>query len=282
MWLAATLSAMVLTACSQPEPEHAVSNLGLAIEGEADSALLERATLVFVDRCMVERGFDAPYASLPKEVQAAYEEHALGVVDRERALQHGYGLSPEEQRQAISSSYLDEDHAAIVQLPESARLELTEGDDSCMAVGKNRYLNELDSRSAGFSKRFDSTMMVASDIVYGAHDSAIADADYKSALVQWVECMSKEGYRVSRPAIAPQELDFVRPVKEGTVTQPSQEEISAAVVDIDCKSKSQIIEAYNAANIRYRGNLFKDKDINYSQVQRDLQLAVDFSRETLK
>lgn len=232
----------------------------------AQTQLVARAVRSLVEPCMRAAGFSrgvpdlaevAPGSRRPDYLDRRYAD----VPDRATARRHGYHRATEARSTSPDPALL----RALLGRKKAGWINVAEG--------RTRY-----GGCVGKAERqLASGMTYVSPAVGAAHwvevlardDSATEDARVAMAQIAWSDCMQQAGHTVSGgPTQAGTAYDL-------TTARPSEDEVRAALVDVSCQEKSDLVRTWFEVESQYQRGAIDDRDLVFRQIREENALLVD-------
>lgn len=181
---------------------------------------------------MNELGFSFPTRDYVRVHSALPEDRPFGVADEAEARKRGYhGVS--------AGPVVDMVGDFLAGMSTAEQMEWRKayaGDDG---VGGGCLQRALDTVYGDFSD-YDAARVQVEDLVNQATVSAMADARVSSAIDRWRSCMRAHGYDFGTPAAAAE-----AGLAGGAFEEPpSPPEIRQALVDVGCKTDSNLMSEW--------------------------------------
>ncbi len=249
----------------------------------AQEQTFSRAENVLIGQCMklYEFNFAPPVTAIEKAT--AFENENLsrvyGISDLDRARKFGFGVDPE---------FSDTDKSNRQQIPQTENFVLT-GEKSTRGLmtteptGSPGRANGKDIPPGGCygearkklygSAKAVANFTLATDLQRAAWQESVDDPQAEKANAQWAACVKKRGYPWTKPDAAA--VKYYR--KLGST--PDSEEISAAVADVECKTKTRYIPTLVAINVIYEKKAIEENQLALTEEKKQATAALNRAAE---
>ncbi|MEU3659261.1 hypothetical protein AB0E77_05755 [Streptomyces sp. NPDC032940] len=241
-----------------------------------DSMTIERAARTLETECMAGYGFTVVFPPVgvnpPPNADDANMPRRYGLSDRAAAATYGYQLPPDAT-----------EHPAPPQLSPAAVAVLTgrKGNnpraEAAPSTYKGRKVPEGGCQAQAFDKlgaRIDFTLPSRLD-----HESLVRsqeDPRVRSSLGAWSACMKGKGYTVADPFAA---ADIAA---EKATGDPTQEEITLALADIDCKKETDLVAVWHRVDAEIQARQVEENQLALQQLKDRNSKAVKAAEAALR
>lgn len=236
-----------------------------------EGAIMEYAYKVVVADCAARFGFNypiEPYSDVLATSRSAAVEmlsRRFGVSDRTLAERYGYGLAPSPPLSAEEAAVAeDASFMAVLDGTAEASAQVPEG--GCTGEANRRLDGVLELNSGDHAR----------ELWVQAGFDVMSEPEYQEAVAQWSTCMAEAGYETDSPLSDPAVVDLINGRQDPEI--PSQEEIARALVDVECKLRTKLVERLSAVAWSFEESVVEANLLvlqeNRQQLERRLDLAI--------
>ncbi|WP_147375529.1 hypothetical protein [Jiangella rhizosphaerae] len=249
-----------------PPGEADAAHLALPIEpylvGPDDAAVLDRATVTLVERCLRRFGEDADLPVPDPGPRLGPTERRYGLTDPAVAATHGYHLAGDATRSGPAPVAVDDTVLLGATTPGATVAGL--------AVPEGGCVGEASRAVGGAPGSAEIVQRINADSVSGA----MTDPRVVAAFAAWSACMADAGYDYDDPW---------QPPADGWLEDatPSTEEIAVATADVACKESTRLVAIWHHVDVELQEELVAAHEAELALVERDNRRRLEAAREVL-
>jgi len=221
--------------------------------------------------CMDDLGLEFSFGERPIRPWESNHLRRYGVFSRELAAAYGYGLTPTPELDAIQAGQAGPMSQAIEEGLLGGAAATADGvpipTGGCMA----QAARSLESSSV----LGDPAFSLAQDIGAGTWRVALEDERVATKIREWQACMAERG--ITETGEHP--IDFAASVASSGF--PADEEIEIALIDVDCKTETQLVQVWAAAEAELQAELYLEQPDAFDAVNAGLIQLAEESAEVV-
>ncbi|MFG3208011.1 hypothetical protein [Streptomyces sp. NPDC048192] len=241
-----------------------------------DSVVIERAARSLETQCMARYGFTVtfPLAGVdpPPNADDSNMPRRYGISDPATSAKYGYELPPDSTEHPQPPKLSPAGIAVL-----TGRTALNPRAEKAPSTYQGKKVPEGGCQQEAFDSlgaRIDFTLPSHLD-----HDSLVKsqeDPRVQKALTAWSACMKSKGYTVADPYAA---VDLAPHSSSGTA---SQEEITVALTDIDCKKKTDLVRIWHGVDAAIQQRQVEQNQLALQQLKEKNSRAVKAAEAALR
>lgn len=222
-----------------------------------DYATFQNARDILVRTCMEAQGFEHP--TVPHDAISDPAERRFGIVNLERARVSGfYGpLEARDERSDGGPALTDDRRMALVGSLEPG------AQGGCIGEA----LEQLGAAELAAGQD------LAQQLVFDASNLALADDRLLAVMNEWSGCMSEKGYAYEDPWAAWDDPRWLE-LRDHSGGAASDEEIAAAVADVECKRAHNVLGMWLAVETAYQDRAIEE----HSEELEEIAVGLDAVR----
>jgi hypothetical protein len=189
---------------------------------------LDRAADAAIEECMTTRGLTFDFPPRPQRTDSEPNLYRYGLVSSEHAATFGYQQPPEPPEMEALQAFQAEERTASV--------------SSALTDCFLQVADEL-----GYSDPIgDEAFQLAQELAFGMARLAMEEEDVQTAVAEWRSCMELR----HAPTIAADPYLLLTAHVAETDGTVSSNEIETALIDVDCKIETRLIETWALSDAR--------------------------------